>query len=225
MLLVKFVAKSGLFSRRKSEEQIKAGKIKVNNKPMLLANYEVKKQDVVRFENKVLKIEEKFVYLIMNKPEKILTTLDDPKNRPTIKDILQDNKIKTKVHPVGRLDYMSSGLLLLSNDGDWSYKISHPKFEIKKTYQVKTKNFFTLKDLSILSSGLKLEDGFIKPDKVKIISREKNLIEITLHSGKNRIVRRMIEALGNQVSKLKRIQVGKWKLLDLPPGKVKFIKP
>lgn len=226
--LQKFLASSGVASRRKCEELILAGKIKVNGKVVTeLGTKIVPGVDKVTYgENAVELQEEKKVYILLNKPVGYVTTSKDDRERPTVMELLEG--VEEKVVPVGRLDMFTSGLLLLSNDGDFVYKVTHPKHETTKTYIVKVRGIPTEKDLEKLKVGIKIEDYITSPasrvelllkDKVNNISR----ILIEIHEGRNRQVRKMCEAIGFSVIALKREAVGGITCEGVERGKWRYL--
>lgn len=215
--LNKFVAHTGICSRRKAAELVKAGKISVNGKAELNPAYLVQPDDKIEYQGKILGVEEKKVYVLMNKPKDVVTTVSDEKGRRTVIDLLR-NKVKERVYPVGRLDKNTTGLLLLTNDGDLAKKLSHPSYEIKKFYHVVLEKEFKEEDLEKLREGLELEDGLAEIDGADFMKGKKNEIGIELHSGKNRIIRRMFEHLGYQVIKLDRLYYAGLTKKDLPRG-------
>ncbi|MBU1130687.1 rRNA pseudouridine synthase [Patescibacteria group bacterium] len=229
--LQKFLADSGVASRRASEKLISMGKVKVNNKIVAQLGIKVDpEKDIVHYNNKPVKLPVKPVYLMLNKPKGYLTTVKDPQNRKTVMSLLPKN---LKVHPIGRLDKDSEGLLILTNDGGLTQQLTHPKFEHQKEYVVKVRpkadqplagNKFNKLDklISLLKSGVKLEEGIVRADQVNRITNRQ--FRITIHQGWKRQIRRMCEALGYDVVSLKRIRVGKLKLGSLANGEHRFIK-
>lgn len=226
--LQKFLASSGVASRRKCEELILAGKIKVNGKVVTELGTKVVPgvHKVTYGENTVELQEEKKVYILLNKPVGYVTTSKDDRERSTVMELLEG--VEEKVVPVGRLDMFTSGLLLLSNDGDFVYKVTHPKHETTKTYIVKVRGIPTEKDLEKLKVGIKIEDYITSPasrvelllkDKVNNISR----ILIEIHEGRNRQVRKMCEAIGLSVIALKREAVGGITCEGVERGKWRYL--
>ena len=225
--LQKYIASSGVTSRRKAEELILQGKIKVNGKTVTELGSKVDpKKDKIEFNGKVLKIEDKKIYILLNKPIGYVTTVKDQFQRDTVMDLLKG--VKEKVVPAGRLDMYTSGALILSNDGDFINKVTHPKNEIEKTYNVTVVGKITNEDVKRLQDGVEIEQNdnkkyLTKPAKVKIlkIDEEKNLsrIQVTIHEGKNREVRKMCEAIGKKVLALHRERIGNIDVKDLKLGK------
>ena len=235
MRLQKFIANSGICSRRRAEELILAGKIKVNGKIVTELGKKVDSQkDEVMYENKIIKLSEDYKYVLLNKPVGYVTTVKDQFNRPTVLDLVKDCKVK--LLPVGRLDMYTSGALILTNDGDFIYKITHPKNEIEKTYNATVRGIVSDDDIEKLKNGVKIEDYISGKAKVKIlkIDKEQNQsrIEITIHEGKNREVRKMCEAIGKNVIALhrskieflsvKNLKIGQWRFLT--DNEVKMLK-
>lgn len=207
----KLLSNYGYCSRRQAEKLIEEGKVKVNNKIISLGD-KASETDKIYVDGKLV-AQEKKVYLIFNKPVGCITAVKDPR----FKTVMDYIKIKERVFPVGRLDYNTSGLLILTNDGDFANKIMHPRYEIKKTYFVKLNEPVAKQDIISLKKGIKLEDGITSPAEITNIFA--NNLEITIHEGKKRIVRRMFKALGYYVLFLTRIKIGNLKLGNLKPGK------
>lgn len=217
--LQKVLAHAGVASRRKAEEMITQGKVKVNGKVVTEQGIKVSDNDVVEVEGVKLEKEQK-VYYLLYKPRGVISAVTDDKGRKTVTDLLPH--VKERLYPVGRLDYETSGLLLLTNDGDFSYALTHPKYKVDKTYVARVKGTPLKEQLRPLERGIVLEDGKTAPARVKLISSErkadKSIIEITIHEGKNRQVRRMFDAIGFPVQKLKREQFGFLTLHGLNAG-------
>ncbi len=204
MRLNKFIAHSGICSRRKAAELVKEGKVKVNGKVETAPARLIKENDKVQVEGKVIKLERDYVYFLMNKPRNTITTVDDPKGRKTVMEIVE-KKIKQRIFPVGRLDRDTTGLLLLTNDGSLTHKLTHPSCEVSKTYEITLDKAMTEKDLDTIRRGIELEDGFIQVDAAHFLpDKGEDVVQFTLHSGRNRIVRRICEHMGYQVVKLDR---------------------
>ncbi|MDK2901136.1 MAG: rRNA synthase [Thermosediminibacterales bacterium] len=222
----KFLSRAGVASRRKAEELIKHGQVKVNGK--IIESMGVKidpENDEIKVDNRIVKGNQKKIYIMLNKPKGYISSVSDPFNRPTVIDLIDiDNK--DGLHPVGRLDYDSEGLLLLTNDGELTFKLTHPKYEINKTYIVEVKGIPPSQKMHMLSKGIKLEDGLItKPAKVKIKELKNNnaVLEFIIHEGKKRQIRRMCKAIGHPVIKLKRTKIGNLALKNLNTGKWRFL--
>ncbi len=204
MRLNKYIAHSGVCSRRKAAEIVKDGKIMVNGQVEENPSYMVREDDEVSYQGKILKVEENKVYILMNKPKNAVTTLSDEKGRMTVRDIIGD-KVKERIYPVGRLDRMTTGLLLLTNDGDLATKLAHPSGEVKKFYRAVLDKKFLEEDMEKLRKGVTLEDGFIQVDGADFVKGgEGMVVGIELHSGRNRIIRRIFEHLGYMVERLDR---------------------
>ena len=223
--LQKFLAECGIASRRKCEEYILQGKVQVNGKIITELGTKINSEkDEVKFENKIVTSNEKKKYILLNKPIGYVTTAEDQFGRDTVLDLV---KVKERVVPVGRLDMYTSGALILTNDGDFTYKITHPKHEIEKTYTVTVKGIIDNKEVEQLRNGVKIEDYTTKPAKVKILKTdiEKNIsrLEITIHEGKNRQVRKMCEAVGKKVIALHRSKIGKITVKELELGKWRYL--
>lgn len=215
--LQKYIAKCGTASRRKAEELIFEGRVKVNGSVVnnvVIVDDEV---DVVELDGKVIKPEENMVYIMVNKPTEIITSAKDQFDRKTVLDIVN---VKERVYPVGRLDYDTSGLLILTNDGDVTNRMTHPSHEVNKVYAAEIIGVPTKEEMDYFEKGLKIEDYITSPARIRIIEskRDMALIEVTIHEGKNRQVRKMCEAIGHPVINLKRIAFGKLKLGKLKPG-------
>lgn len=218
MRLNRYVAHCGVAARRKCDEFIKEGLVKVNGKVILEPGFRVKNSDNVTYKGKKIKPITNRIYILMNKPKNVITTTSDEKGRKTVMDIV-NAKVKERVYPVGRLDRNTTGLLLLTNDGDLAKKLSHPSYEVKKIYHVQLDKIVSLEHLSQIRKGLKLEDGFTPVDKVSHLKgKEKNLVGIEIHIGRNRIVRRIFESLGYVVVKLDRVYYAGLTKKDLPRG-------
>lgn len=218
MRLQKFIAKTGLCSRRKAEEYIEAGKISVNGKKITEFGVKVDpKKDKVEYEGKVLELEEKKVYILLNKPKGYITANKDQFNKEAVINLVESD---VRLFPVGRLDYDTSGLLILTNDGKLTYKLTHPKHNIDKVYIADVKGVPSKEEIKRFENGLNL-DGFItsKAD-LKIVKKEKNssTLEITIHEGKKRQVKRMCSEIGHEVTDLKRIKMGNLSLGNLKIG-------
>ena len=193
----------------------------VNGKVVTELGTKVSPTDEVRYEDKILQ-REKPVYLLLNKPKDYITTTEDERDRNSVMMLVKD-ACPERIYPVGRLDRNTTGLLLFTNDGEMTKKLTHPKFEIKKIYQVELDRNMELKDFQTLSEGIELYDGFIKPDELAYVDGQKNILGITLHSGKNRIVRRMFGSLGYEVEKLDRVYYAGLTKKDLPRGHYRFL--
>ena len=224
--LQKYLAEAGIASRRKAEEFILQGKVQVNGKVVTELGTKVQPgKDEVKYENEIVQIENKKIYILLNKPIGYVTTVKDQFNRDSVLDLV---KVKERLVPVGRLDMYTSGALILTNDGDFVYKVTHPKHEINKTYTVTLKGIVSKENIDNLRKGVDIGGYITKPAKVKIlkIDEEKQItrLEIIIHEGKNRQVRKMCEAIGHKVIALHRsaiagigvkdIELGKWRYLS-----------
>ncbi len=222
--LQKYLSEAGIASRRKCEEYILQGRVKVNNKIIDELGTKVVSSDIVCFDNKKVEINEKKVYILLNKPIGYVTTASDQFNRDTVLELI---KIKERIVPVGRLDMYTSGALLLSNDGDFVYKVTHPKHEINKTYTVTLKGIVSKEEVEKLENGVEIDGYITKPARVKILKTdiEKNIsrLEITIHEGKNRQVRKMCEAIDKKVRALHRTKIGNIDVKDLKIGQWRYL--
>ena len=226
MRINKYIALCGVASRRKAEELILAGRVTVNDEVMTELSYKVDEEnDIVKVDDKLIKEENKLVYILLNKPEGYITTVKDQFDRPSVLDLVSD--IKERVYPIGRLDYETSGLLLLTNDGDLTYKLTHPKHEIDKTYVARVKGKLTKEEIERFKTGLKIEDYTTAPAKLKVIKydeqRDSSLLEIKIHEGKNRQVRKMCKAINHPVLRLRRSAMGKIKIGNCEIGKYRYL--
>jgi len=223
--LQKILAEIGIASRRKAEEMIIEGRVTVNGKVATIGMKADLNRDHIKLNGKLLIRPEPKVYLIVNKPKGVVTSLHDPEGRPTIKDFLKG--VKYRVFPVGRLDYDSEGLLLLTNDGNFTHTVLHPSKKIPKTYLVKVREVLEDDEIEKLRKGIRLEDGVTAPAKVKRIRKTENnsWLEITLHEGKKRQIRRMLDKVGHPVLKLKRIRINGIELGNLESGKYRYLMP
>ena len=222
----KILSQAGICSRREAEELIIEGRVKVNGHTVMeLGEKADPEKDVIKVGNKVVRLDAKKVYILMNKPKGYITSAKDPEGRKTVMDLV--GRLGHRVYPVGRLDYDTEGLLLLTNDGEFANAVTHPSREIPKTYEAKVSGVMTDSDLDKLANGVRLEDGMTAPAKVKKkkLTDQNSWVEITIHEGRNRQVRRMCEALGHPVQKLKRTKVGKLDLRGVPVGTYRDLTP
>lgn len=224
--LQKFLADNGVASRRKCEEYILDGRVKVNGN--LINELGVKinpKSDIVEFDNREIKKEDKKVYILLNKPIGYVTTAKDQFGRDTVLDLV---KVTERIVPVGRLDMYTSGAIILTNDGEFVYKITHPKHEVNKTYNVTLRGRVKEEDIQKLRDGVVIDEIKTSPAKVKILKRdeEKNItrLEIIIHEGRNRQVRKMCEAIGKNVIALHRSKIGNLNVKDLKIGTWRYLK-
>lgn len=218
MRINKYLALAGVASRRKAEEYITQNRIKVNGKVVNNLSTDIKETDVVYLDNKPIKATNKFVYYKLNKPKGFVTTVSDEKNRKTVMDLLRG--VHTRVYPVGRLDYDTEGLLLLTNDGDITNILTKPNSEIEKTYQVHIENNITTDEIKKLTSGVEIDGYTTKPCSVVLESANDKLskLKITITEGKNRQIRKMFACIDKNVIFLRRIQIGEIRLGGLSRG-------
>jgi 23S rRNA pseudouridine2605 synthase len=224
--LQKVIAHAGIASRRKAEELILQGKVTVNGEVVKQLGTKVGPNDVVEVNG--IKVEkEEPVYFLFYKPKGVVTTVKDDKNRKTVLDFFPD--VTERIYPVGRLDYDTSGILLMTNDGEFANLLTHPKYEIEKTYIAKVKGIPTREHLKQLQKGVRLDDGLTAPAKAKFLSADKRkntaIIELTIHEGRNRQVRRMFEKIGYPVMKLKRERYAFLDLTGLNAGEWRPLTP
>jgi 23S rRNA pseudouridine2605 synthase len=221
MQLNKYLAHAGISSRRKAVEIIKQGIVSINNWVVKEPGYIVKPNDAVRVNKKLVALQQ-HIYVLLNKPQGFITTVHDEKNRPTVLDLLS-SKIKNKMYPVGRLDCESTGLIVLTNDGALAQRLAHPRYETSKIYIVTLDQPYNGNNTPALLQGINLEDGRASVDALEVLNQARTRLKVTLHSGKNRIIRRLFEYLGYQVVQLdrvgyaclskKRLSVGHWRFL------------
>ena len=219
--LNKYMANAGICSRREADEFIQAGKVKVNGEVVTELGTKIKRNDVVEYDEKVVTPERK-CYVLLNKPKDCVTTSDDPNGRTTVLDIVK-NACKERIYPVGRLDRNTTGVLLLTNDGDLASKLTHPKFVKKKIYHVWTDKDITEEDMQRIADGIELDDGEIHADAISYVSDDRNQAGIEIHSGRNRIVRRIFEHLGYRVTKLDRVYFAGLTKKNLPRGRWRYL--
>ncbi|MBS1729203.1 MAG: pseudouridine synthase [Bacteroidetes bacterium] len=223
MPLNKFLAHAGICGRREAAALIKEGYVSVNGVIKDEPGFKVSEKDQIHFKGKKIFIQKNNVYILINKPKDTITTRKDPQNRRTVFDIMGD-AIPERVFPVGRLDRNTTGVLLLTNDGELAQKLTHPSFEIKKVYEVKLDKPLTKKDFETILSGIHLEDGFVKADALGYTdTKDKSVIGIEIHSGRNRIVRRLFERLGYQVKNLDRVMFANLTKKNVDRGKWRFL--
>jgi 23S rRNA pseudouridine2605 synthase len=224
MPLNKFIAHAGVCGRREAAELVKEGKVTVNGDKIFEPGYKVAGHDKVIVKGKQVFLQKNSVYILLNKPKDFLTTSNDPQGRKTVLDLIK-HATQERVYPVGRLDRNTTGVLLLTNDGELAQKLTHPSFEIKKIYEVTLDKAVTKKDLDSIMTGVMLEDGMVQADAVGYADpKDKTVVGIEIHSGRNRIVRRIFEHLGYDVKSLdrvmfanltkKNVERGKWRLLQ-----------
>jgi 23S rRNA pseudouridine2605 synthase len=220
--LNRFLANAGICSRREADNLIAAGAVKINNEVVTELGTKVEESDTVHYGGELLQSQKK-QYVLLNKPKNYLTTMDDPENRQTVMELVA-RACKERIHPVGRLDRATSGLLLFTNDGLLTKKLTHPSSQVSKIYHVSLDKNVTQNDLIKLVEGISLEDGKTGADKAFYLpGTPKSTISIELHSGKNRIIRRMMESMGYKVTKLDRVQFAGLTKKDLPRGRCRHL--
>jgi 23S rRNA pseudouridine2605 synthase len=223
--LQKIIADMGITSRRKAEEMIGEGRVTVNGKTAVIGMKADLLRDHIKVDGKLLVSPEKKVYYIFNKPRGVVTSLSDPEGRPTVNDFLRG--IRQRVFPVGRLDYDSEGLLLLTNDGEFTHAVLHPSKKVPKTYLVKIKGVLEDEDIAKLRTGIRLDRSVTAPAKVKRLKKTENnsWIEMTIYEGKKRQIRRMLEKVGHPVIRLIRVRINGLEMGSLQPGSYRRIAP
>jgi 23S rRNA pseudouridine2605 synthase len=222
MRINKFIAHAGLCSRRDADEYVAAGKVKVNGQVVTELGSKIKKTDTVVVAGQTLSLEP-FVYILLNKSSGSITTTDDERDRSTVMDTIED-ATGNRVYPVGRLDRKTMGLLLLTNDGDLAHRLMHPSYQVKKTYLVQPNRVLTEEEILGLKEGVDLEDGFIKPDSVSRDAFKADSIIISVFEGRNHLIRRMVDHIGADVLKLKRIQYAGLHEKDLKAGRWRYLR-
>lgn len=224
MPLNKFVAHAGICSRRDAADLVKSGAVSVNGTQVTEPGFKVTAKDDVRVNGKKITSKKNLVYILLNKPKDFITTTEDPQGRKTVMDIVK-SATPERVYPVGRLDRNTTGVLLLTNDGELAQKLSHPSYEIKKIYEVRLDKPLQKKDFDTIINGIELEDGFIAPDTLAYAdSKDKSVIGIEIHSGRNRIVRRIFEKLGYDVRNLDRVMYANLTKKNVERGKWRFLQ-
>jgi len=222
----KIISAAGVTSRRAAEQLILDGRVRVNGQVVTeLGTKADAGKDHIKVDGKLINPKQPLTYVMLNKPAGYVTTMSDPEGRPTVLNLLKG--LKVRVYPVGRLDYNTEGLLLLTNDGDFAHLVTHPKHEFPKTYRAKVKGVLEDRQIAELEAGVHLDDGRTAPAKLKKVSKEEanSWLEITIHEGKKRQVRRMFDRVGHSVIKLKRIRTGNLLLGDLPEGVFRYLTP
>ena len=226
MRLNKYIAHSGVASRRTAGDMVKAGKVKVNGEVLANPAYQVQEGDVVEYEGKVVAPSERFFYLLLNKPRGVITTTDDEHDRTTVMDLLDEPALASvRLFPVGRLDRDTTGLLLITNDGDVATRLTHPRYETSKIYEATLDKPFTEDDLARLQTGYDLDDGPFRPDWARYAAPgQPHTVTLQIHSGRNRIVRRAFEHLGYTVDRLDRTYLAGLTKKNLPRGFYRFLR-
>lgn len=224
MRLQKYLAQCGVGSRRKCETYIEEGRVKVNGQVVVEQGIQVEEGDEIQFDDCIVKMEEQLVYYLLNKPAGYITSAADEKDRATVLDLVKD--IPYRVFPVGRLDYNTTGLLLLTNDGELTYGLTHPKHHVDKTYVVKVKGVVKPSAIQKLQQGVVIDGYLTAPAKAKIIKQTgaTTTISLTIYEGKNRQVRKMCAAIGYEVLRLTRVAIGSLELENLELGAYRMLK-
>ena len=220
--LNKFIAHAGLCSRREADTYIADGKVTVNGKVVSEMGFKVDQRDTVVVDGQTLSLEP-FVYLLLHKPKNTITTTEDERGRNTVLDEIE-NATGYRVYPVGRLDRNTTGLLVLTNDGDLAHRLMHPSYKVRKTYEVETLRELTDKELGGFNQGVELEDGLAKGHSIKRFADVPNSFLISVFEGRNRLIRRMVEFYGTEVTKLKRIEYAGLTLKGVANGRWRFLK-
>jgi 23S rRNA pseudouridine2605 synthase len=225
--LQKIIARAGVASRRAAEKMIRQGRVSVNGRTITeLGTKADTRRDEIRVDGNLISQSQggEKIYILLNKPRGYLTTLDDPEGRPTVTDLIDD--VTERIFPVGRLDYDSEGLLLMTNDGDFANRVQHPRFKVSKTYLAKIKGNIARKELDTLKQGTRLEDGDFRPLTVFVDKRNKKScwLKLTIVEGRNRVIRRFFETLGYPVTRLIRIAIDDIEIGNLKQGKFRYLK-
>mgnify|MGYP000032328772 CR=1 FL=1 len=213
--LHKILASAGVASRRKAEQLIAEGRVQVNGETAKVGDFSDPDTDDIVADGNQVSAEQKR-YLLLNKPTGYVTTVTDPHGRPTVMDLVD---VRERVYPIGRLDTDTEGLLLLTNDGNFSQRMAHPRFEIEKTYRAELRSSLSPEGEMLLVRGIRLEDGPTAPAQLRVVSKRRRRVDITIHEGRNRIVRRMFASVGSPVTRLRRISFGTLNLDDVPKGR------
>lgn len=218
MRINKYIAQAGIASRRKADELILNGNVKINGAVMKEPGYDVAETDKVEVNGRLIQSHQKPVYLLLNKPMGVITSVEDEQDRDTVMDLVKD--VDARLFPVGRLDYNTTGALIMTNDGDLTYRITHPKHELDKTYRAVVKGIISKEKLAKLRNGVDIGGFVTSKAKVRIVkgTQHSTVVEISIHEGKNRQVRKMFAAVGNPVQSLERIAIGKIRLGHLKEG-------
>ncbi len=223
MRLQRYLAASGVASRRRSEELIVAGLVRVNGRTVRELGTSVADGDVVEFSGRIVAPALEPAYVVMNKPLGVVTTMRDPEGRRTVADVLRGHDLQRRIVPVGRLDYDTSGVLLLTDDGALAHVLTHPRFGVEKTYRATLRGRLTPDAVADLQRGLKLDDGSAAPAKLRVVAarRETSTVDVTIHEGRNRQVRRMFDELDRPLVALTRLRFGPIALGELGPGEIR----
>lgn len=218
----KFIAHAGLCSRREADEYIANGQVKVNGKVVKEHGTKVRRQDIIEVDGQRIQLEP-FVYLLLNKPKNTITTTDDEKGRNTVLDEVED-ATGARVYPVGRLDRNTTGLLILTNDGDLAHRLMHPSYKVRKTYEVESERVLSDEELSMFQKGVELEDGVAKATNLKRFMDAPHSFQLSVFEGRNRLIRRMVEHFGTQVTKLKRVEYAGLNLKGVNQGRWRYLR-
>jgi 23S rRNA pseudouridine2605 synthase len=218
----KFIAHAGLCSRREADKYIEDGLVKVNGTIITEMGTKVRRQDVIEVNGQRIQLEP-FVYLLLNKPKNTITTTDDEKGRNTVLDEVED-ATGARVYPVGRLDRNTTGLLILTNDGDLAHRLMHPSYSVRKTYEVETERILSDDELSLFKTGIPLEDGDAKGHSLKRFMDAPHVFQVSVFEGRNRLIRRMVEHFGTEVTKLKRVEYAGLNLKGVKMGRWRYLK-
>ena len=221
--LQKYMAEAGIASRRKSEEMIAMGRVEVDGQVVTVPGTKITGKEVIKVDGRIIKQEQRKVYVLLNKPVGYISTAKDQFSRKTVLDLI--DTVKERIYPVGRLDYDTSGLMLLTNDGELANRLTHPKHEMQKVYRAMIDGSLKEEDIKSFQDGIVIEDYTTAPAQVKIIEAAKkgSIIEVTIHEGRNRQVRKMFEALGHVVLRLKRVAIGPLSIDGLDEGKWRYL--
>lgn len=215
--LQKYIASCGVCSRRKAEEFIKLGRISVNGKIVTEMGLKVGEGDIVRFNGSIILPENEHIYIMLNKPEGCVTTVTDDRGRKTVMDCIKG--VEERIFPIGRLDYNTSGLLLLTNDGETANRLMHPKHRIDKVYEARVQRIPNESEIFLFENGIFLDGRKTSQAKLEVLSEQPPTVRVTIHEGRNRQVRRMLEEIDNKAISLKRTKIGEIELGDLKKGK------
>jgi 23S rRNA pseudouridine2605 synthase len=223
--LNKYISNCGICSRRDADILIQDGKVKVNGKTVTELGFKLNKADEVRVNNKVIR-PQNYIYILLNKPKGFLSTTSDPQERETVMQLVEKATRGERVYPVGRLDKNTTGLLLLTNDGDLTHSLIHPSKGVEKIYAVTLDKPLTKNDFIKITDGVELEDGLVTVDDIAYVDeKDKSKIGVKIHSGRNRVIRRLFESLHYKVDKLDRVVFGILTKKDLPRGKWRYLSP
>lgn len=225
MRLNKYIAQAGVASRRKADELIANGNVKINGNTVREMGVDVIEEDSVEVNGKSIKAATKFVYIMLNKPKGYITSLDDEKGRPIVSELISD--IEERLFPIGRLDFNTSGMLLMTNDGDLAYRLTHPKHQIYKTYRARISGYLSIEKVAHLTKGVDIGGFVTSKSKVEVVKQGERsaIVEIQIYEGRNRQIRKMFAAVGNKVVDLERIAIGEIHLSHLKEGHYRKLSP